>query len=142
MARRLGQIAFALFTILPSCESGDEIGNCEGKYAHASYCWERLTRDACDSVGGDFTSKQCSELGYGCGEGQQWEAPERCIERCEGANLHLTECGVDARFDCTASAALALDPCMSGCAAVSACEALGLDPFAACSSKCAERDAG
>jgi len=127
--------------MIASC-NGDDVGNCAAVYPQGQWCWERVTRNSCDLHDGQFSSKSCFELGYGCPDVQQFEAPEVCTQRCGDANLHLASCGITAFIDCSGSAPLGYTSCVTACARTKACEELQSDPLAVCNAFCAEFDAG
>jgi hypothetical protein len=131
-ARVLGLLLAAV--MVSSCK-GNDVGNCAAVYPQGRYCWQGVTRDICDGQGGQFSSKSCFDLGYGCPDVHQFEAPEICAARCGAVNVHLAACGVGASFDCTGGAALA-------CATTKTCEELQTGPLAVCNAYCSAFDAG
>ena len=143
----MGTISARVFGVLlaaatiASC-NGNDIGNCAAVYPQFRFCWEGVTRDSCDLHDGQFSSKSCFELGYGCPDVQQFEAPEVCTQRCGDANLQLASCGITAFIDCSGSAPLGYTSCVTACARTKACEELQSDPLAVCNAFCAEFDAG
>jgi hypothetical protein len=131
-----------LAAVMVSSCNGNDVGNCTAVYQAGRWCWEGVTRDICDSQDGHFTSKSCLDLGYGCPDVQQYQAPEVCAERCGAANLHLAACGIGALFDCSGGAALRYKSCVTACATAKPCDELQGDPLAVCDEYCAGFDAG
>ena len=141
----MGTISARVFGVLAaatiaSC-NGNDVGNCAAVYPQFRFCWEGVTRNSCDLHDGQFSSKSCFELGYGCPDVQQFQAPQVCVQRCSDANVHLMGCSVGP-IDCSASASLGYTSCVTACARTKACEELQSDPLAVCNAFCAEFDAG
>jgi hypothetical protein len=134
-------ILVSVAVALSSC-NGNEIGNCPAVYPQGSYCWEGVTRDSCDSQGGQFTHQGCAELGYGCRDVQQFQAASVCVGRCGAANLHIAGCAIDAFLDCSESGALVYSSCVLACATADNCDDLRPDPLTFCNAECAQFDAG
>lgn len=129
-----------VFTLLllatpPACGAND-VGTCALYAPAGQWCWDGVIRKDCDREGGDFTSRTCAELGFGCPDVAQWNAPSWCVARCEEANTHLTECGI-AALDCSESAALSHSSCVNACLTADACDQLQTDPLALCAAQCA-----
>jgi len=127
--------------LIASC-NGNDVGNCAAVYPQARFCWERVTRTSCDLHDGQFSSRSCFELGYGCPDVQQFQGPEVCAQRCADANVHLAGCGTGASIDCSGSAPLGYTSCFTACATAKTCEELQPDPLAVCNAYCAGFDAG
>jgi hypothetical protein len=128
-------IAVLWLATLPAC-NGNDVGNCPSYQPQGQWCWEGVTRDSCDHVGGELTSRTCSELGFGCPDVGQWNSPAWCIDHCDAANAHLAECGI-APLDCSESAALSHSSCVNACLTVGQCDQLQVSPLAACTAQCA-----
>jgi hypothetical protein len=128
-------ISTLLLAVLPACESGSDIGNCSAIHPQVQICWEQITRDSCDSAGGQFTSKRCAELGFGCPDGQAFQARSVCVARCEAANAHLADCGIVA-LDCSENAALSRPSCVNTCLTVDECDDLRASPLGVCAAHC------
>jgi hypothetical protein len=125
-----------LFAALPACGAND-IGTCALSAPAGQWCWEGVVRKNCDGEGGDFTTRSCADLGFGCPDVQQWNAPSVCIGLCEDANAHLADCGI-AALDCSESAAKSRSTCVNACVTGTACDQLQSDPVPACMAQCAK----
>jgi hypothetical protein len=127
-------LVLLLLAAVPACGAND-IGNCSLSAAAGQWCWEGVVRKDCDAEGGDFTTRSCAELGFGCPDVAQWNSPSWCVAQCGDANAHLADCGIDA-LDCSESAALSRSSCVNACLRVGQCDQLQADPVAVCTAQC------